>query len=130
MYEAITRRIRVHVVPQFIEDESDAGEQQFVWAYTITIENDGSESVQLKSRYWRITDESGHVEEVRGPGVVGQTPHIAPGQSFRYTSGCRLTTPSGIMVGRYQMVSDSGDEFEIEIPAFSLDSPHGKRRLN
>lgn len=130
MYEAVTRNIRVHVVPQFLEGESSADDHRYTWAYTITIENDGDETVQLISRHWRITDEQGHLEEVRGPGVVGQTPHIEPSQSFSYTSGCRLTTPSGIMVGTYQMQSEDGENFDIEIPAFSLDCPHGKRRVN
>ena len=130
MYEKSTRDIRVHVVPQYLEDESDPFSHRYVWAYTITIDNDGDEQVQLLSRYWQITDENGRVEEVRGPGVVGETPHLSPGQSFTYTSGCHLTTPSGIMVGTYQFVSETGERFDVEIPAFSLDSPSPRRSVN
>ena len=101
-----------------------------MWAYTIDISNQGKETVQLRSRYWKITDANGRVEEVRGPGVIGETPVLAPGESFQYTSGCPLTTSSGIMVGRYQMTTQDGADFEIEIPAFSLDSPDGRRALN
>jgi ApaG protein len=101
-----------------------------VWAYTIDIANEGHETVQLTTRYWRITDASGRTEEVRGPGVVGQTPVLEPGQSFRYTSGCPLTTPSGIMVGSYQMTTEDGGRIDVAIPAFSLDSPHARRSLN
>jgi ApaG protein len=130
MYDAVTRNIRVRVMPEYLTDQSDPDDDQYVWAYTISIENEGEETVQLKSRHWKITDETGRLEEVRGPGVVGETPTLKPGQSFQYTSGCPLPTPSGIMVGTYQMESDTGERFDIDIPAFSLDSPHAKRRLN
>jgi ApaG protein len=130
MYEAVTRGIRVRVEPQFLEHESEPDEGRYFWAYTIDIKNEGNETVQLRSRHWRITDASGRTEEVRGPGVVGQTPVLAPGASFRYTSGCPLATPSGIMVGTYQMTSEDGSLFNVAIPAFSLDSPHAKRSLN
>jgi ApaG protein len=130
MYEAVTHGVRVRVVPQYLEEESSPGERRFVWAYTIDILNEGSETVQLHTRHWRITDGTGHTEEVRGPGVVGQTPIIEPGASFRYTSGCPLTTPSGIMVGSYQMTTDAGERIDVAVPAFSLDSPHITRSLN
>ena len=130
MYETVTHGVRVRVEPQFLEDESDPDEQRFFWAYTIDIINEGSETVQLRSRHWRITDATGQTEEVRGPGVVGKTPVLTPGASFRYTSGCPLPTPSGIMVGSYQMTNEAGDLFNVEIPAFSLDSPHARRSLN
>ncbi len=130
MYDALTRNIRVRVAPAYLDDQSDPEDGRYVWAYTVTIENEGEETVQLKSRHWKITDEAGRLEEVRGPGVVGETPTLAPGQSFRYTSGCPLPTPSGIMVGTYQMLSETGETFDVVIPAFSLDSPHAKRRLN
>ena len=107
MYEAVTRGIRIRVTPQFLEEESAPDERRYFWAYTIDIVNEGSETVQLRSRHWRITDADGHTEEVRGPGVVGQTPVLQPGDSFRYTSGCPLETPSGIMVGSYQMTTES-----------------------
>ena len=130
MYEAVTSGIRVRVTPQYLEEESSPDESRYVWAYTIDIVNEGSETVQLRTRHWRITDATGRTEEVRGPGVVGQTPVLEPGASFRYTSGCPLTTPSGIMVGSYQMTTESGGRLNVAIPAFSLDSPHAKRSLN
>ena len=130
MYEAVTRGIRIRVTPQFLEQESSPDESRYLWAYTIDIRNEGSETVQLRSRHWRITDASGRTQEVSGPGVVGQTPVLAPGTSFRYTSGCPLQTPSGIMAGSYQMTSAAGELFDVTIPAFSLDSPHAQRSLN
>lgn len=130
MYEAVTRGIRVRVQPQYLEEESAPVDGRYVWAYTIDIINEGTETVQLRSRHWRITDAAGRTEEVRGPGVVGETPVLGPGESFRYTSGCPLTTPSGIMVGSYQMTTEDGGRIEVAIPAFSLDSPHARRSLN
>ena len=124
MYEAVTRGIRIRVTPQFLEQESVPAEGRYLWAYTIDISNESSETVQLRSRRWRITDQRGRTQQVEGPGVVGQTPVLAPGGSFRYTSGCPLQTPSGIMVGTYQMTSAAGERFDVDIPAFSLDSPH------
>ena len=129
-YQATTRGIRVTVLPQYLATESDPDEQRYLWAYTISIENEGLETVQLRSRVWKITDETGHVEEVRGPGVVGQTPTLKPGEQFRYTSGCPLQTPSGIMVGSFQMTSEDGELFDVAVPAFSLDSPEGRRIVN
>jgi len=130
MYEAVTRGIRIRVTPQYLEEESAPDEDRYFWAYTVDIINEGSEIVQLRSRHWRITDAEGRTEEVRGPGVVGQTPVLMPGTSFRYTSGCPLETPSGIMVGSYQMTTEAGEFFNVAVPAFSLDSPHAKRSLN
>lgn len=130
MYEAVTRGIRVRVTPTYIEEQSTPEENYFFWMYTIAIENFGDEPVQLRSRYWRITDAHGHTEEVRGPGVVGQTPIIPPGESFTYTSGCPLRTPQGIMVGSYQMIREGGDELRVDIPAFSLDSPFTNHAVN
>jgi ApaG protein len=130
MYEAVTRSIRIRVTPQFLEQDSAPDEGRYLWAYTIDIFNGGSDWVQLRSRHWRITDATGHTQEVKGPGVVGQTPVLAPGASFRYTSGCPLPTPSGIMVGTYQMTSAAGELFNVTIPAFSLDSPHARRSVN
>ncbi len=129
-YQATTRGIRVTVLPQYLADQSDADEDRYCWAYTITIENEGSETVRLRSRVWKITDETGHVEEVRGPGVVGQTPTLKPGQQFKYTSGCPLPTPSGIMIGSFQMTTEDGELFDVAVPAFSLDSPEGRRVVN
>jgi len=130
MYEAVTRGIRVRATPQYLEEESAPEDDRFFWAYTIDISNEGSETVQLRSRHWRITDAEGRTEEVRGPGVVGETPVLKPGTNFRYTSGCPLETPSGIMVGSYRMTTEDGEQFNVDIPAFSLDSPHAKRSLN
>mgnify|MGYP006269994927 FL=1 len=130
MYTAITRNIQITVMPQFVAERSEPDEGQFFWAYTIEITNLGRETVQLTARHWIITNGNGVVEEVQGPGVVGEQPVIPPGESFRYTSGCPLTTPSGIMVGTYRMLDAAGLPFEVEIPAFSLDSPFAKRVLN
>jgi ApaG protein len=130
MYEAVTQGIRVRVTPQYLEEESSPNDSRYVWAYTVDILNEGSETVQLRTRHWRITDASGRTEEVRGRGVVGQTPVMAPGEKFRYTSSCPLTTPSGIMTGSYQMTTGAGESIDVAVPAFSLDSPHSKLRLN
>lgn len=130
MYERITRGIKVIVRPQYLEGQSNPEEDHFVWAYTITVENHGRETVTLKTRYWKITDATGKVQEVRGAGVVGETPTLKPGDTFTYTSGCPLKTPSGFMVGAYQMQADGGEMFNVEIPAFSLDSPHDRHAIN
>jgi ApaG protein len=129
-YEAVTRGIRIRVEPLYLEDQSSPEDGHFVWSYAVEISNDGVETVQLKSRTWRITDAVGHTEEVRGPGVIGQTPVIQPGESFNYTSGCPLKTPQGIMVGSYQMTDEAGKLFDVAIPAFSLDSPYTRRSMN
>ena len=101
-----------------------------VWAYWVRIDNQGPETVQLRSRYWHITDASGRIQEVRGAGVVGEQPVMQPGQSYEYTSGTPLPTPSGIMLGSYEMESEQGERFEIGIPAFSLDSPYQVKSIN
>ncbi|HLJ64886.1 MAG TPA: Co2+/Mg2+ efflux protein ApaG [Stellaceae bacterium] len=130
MYTETTRSIKVIVQPIYLEDQSSPIDNHYVWAYHVRIENQGSEVVQLRRRHWRITDGMGRVQEVRGPGVVGEQPILGPGQSFEYTSGTPLATPSGIMVGSYEMETRSGQSFEVAIPAFSLDSPHQTVRLN
>jgi ApaG protein len=130
MYEKVTRSIRVRVRPEYLEAQSAPDEGRYFWSYTVEIVNEGSETVQLRSRYWRITDGNGHIEEVRGPGVIGQTPVLGPGETFEYTSGCPLRTSSGIMVGSYQMTKSNGAMIDIAIPAFSLDSPFVRRSLN
>ena len=129
-YECVTRGIKVSVKPAFIEDQSEPDEGHFLWSYAVTIENRGLETVQLLSRYWHITDAVGRVQEVHGPGVVGAQPVLEPGQSFEYTSGCPLPTPSGAMAGRYQMRTASGEAFEVEIPAFLLESPYERRQIH
>ncbi|HEX9810069.1 MAG TPA: Co2+/Mg2+ efflux protein ApaG [Alphaproteobacteria bacterium] len=123
MYSATTHSIVITVEPFYLDDESEPGDHRYVWAYRVKIENRGGETVQLKSRYWRITDSRGRIQEVRGDGVVGEQPVLAPGETFEYTSGTPLTTPSGIMVGRYYMETVDGRPLEVDIPAFSLDSP-------
>ncbi len=130
MYSATTRDIRVTVKPSYLEDQSSPSDDHYVWAYHITIENVGSERVQLLNRHWRITDANGRVREVRGPGVVGEQPVLDPGESFEYTSGTPLATPSGIMVGRYEMKTGAGERFDVAVPAFSLDSPHQAVQLH
>lgn len=130
MYSATTQAIRVTVKPIYLEDQSSPGENHYVWAYQVEIKNLGDRVVQLLNRHWRITDSLGRVQEVHGAGVVGEQPTLGPGESFQYTSGTPLTTPSGIMVGTYEMESDSGERFDVAVPAFSLDSPHQPVQLN
>lgn len=130
MYERMTRGIKIIVRPKYLEGQSKPEESHYVWAYAITIENHGRETVTLRSRYWRITDATGAVQEVRGAGVVGEQPTLKPGDTYSYTSGCPLKTSSGFMVGSYQMQRAEGDLFNVEIPAFSLDSPHEKHAIN
>ena len=130
MYSAVTRKIEVSVEPFYLPDSSDPADGRYVWAYRITIDNQSDEPVKLLSRYWHITDASGHVEEVSGPGVVGEQPELNPGDSYQYMSGCPLSTPSGFMVGRYTMRDGKGESFDVAIPAFSLDLPDGPRTVN
>jgi ApaG protein len=130
MYRAVTRQIEVTVEPNFLPERSSAEQSKYFWSYTIVITNSSDETVQLRERYWIITDASGHQQHIRGEGVVGEQPVLAPGERFEYTSGVPLSTASGIMAGRYQMVNESGERFEIEVPTFSLDSPDIKRVLN
>lgn len=127
MYKAVTRGISVTVTPRYLPEESSPEESRYFFAYTVEIINTGLERVQLKSRHWRITDEHGQVQEVRGAGVVGEQPVLGAGESFSYTSGCPLTTQSGTMQGSYLMETESGETFNAEIPAFSLDIPRAKR---
>lgn len=129
-YEALTGEIRVRVRPTYLPDYSDPEERRFMWSYDVEIANLGLDTVQLLSRHWVITDAFGRVEEVRGPGVVGEQPVLKPGDSHAYTSGCPLTTASGSMLGSYQMTDGQGRLFEVAIPPFSLDTPGGRGRLN
>lgn len=130
VYEQTTRGIRVRVLPAFLADQSSPEDGRFLWSYTVTIENCGTDTVQLVSRYWLITDEAGRRQEVRGAGVVGAQPVLEPGQSFEYTSGCPLPTASGAMNGRYLMRRLSGEDFEVDIPMFLLESPHERRQIH
>ena len=130
MYRTVTRNIEVVVTPRFVADRSSPENKDFFWAYTISITNKGDDTVQLKTRHWRITDAHGRQQEVRGAGVVGEEPVLKAGEVFEYTSGVPLQTPSGFMTGTYGMVTVSGEHFDVDIPAFSLDSGHGKRTIN
>jgi len=130
MYRQTTDGIEILVEPQYLDDQSEPEAHRYVWAYTVVIANGSDQTVQLETRYWHITNALGHVEEVEGPGVVGETPVLTPGDSYQYTSGCPLNTPSGTMVGHYVMRRDDGSRFKVRIPAFSLDIPDQARTLN
>jgi len=132
MYRAVTRQIEVTVEPNFMPDRSSVERREYFWSYTIVITNSGPETVQLRTRHWIITDATGRRQEVRGAGVVGEQPVLAPGARYQYTSGVPLPTASGFMTGSYQMVTEAGERFDIDVPTFSLDSPSpdGKRVLN
>ena len=129
-YTAETHGILVKVRPSYLAGQSDPDGGRWVWAYQVEIVNLSGVTVQLMARRWIITDAHGHVEEVRGPGVVGEQPVIAPGESYSYASGCPLSTDSGSMVGAYYLTDDRGRTFEAAIPAFSLDTPDARRVLN
>ena len=122
--EAVTRGVRVQVLSEYSPERSAPASRQWFFLYTIEITNEGSETVQLVSRHWIITDAEGRVEEVRGPGVVGHQPVLAPGESFTYTSGCPLTTPFGKMEGTYQMVTSNGEPFDAKVAPFTLSEPY------
>ena len=129
-YKAITKGIAVSVLPTYLEAQSSPESSQYFWAYRVTIENQGHETVQLLSRHWMISNARGDLTEVKGPGVVGDQPVLKPGESYEYTSGAPLNTPSGMMGGAYQMESETGERFDIEIPTFSLDRPNHAVMLN
>jgi len=130
MYCEETNSIKISVDPIYMEDQSEPENFHFVWAYHVCIENKGANTVQLLTRHWHITDSNGRVHEVRGEGVVGEQPVLGPGESFEYTSGTPLGTPSGFMVGSYQMIDNAGMSFDVSVPAFSLDSPHDFNLVN
>ncbi|MGX5667807.1 Co2+/Mg2+ efflux protein ApaG [Rhizobium daejeonense] len=130
MYRALTRDIEVCVEPYYLEEQSDPDDSRYVWGYRIVIANHSKMSVRLTHRYWHITDQNGQVDEVSGPGVIGEQPRLRPGDTYEYSSGCPLDTPSGMMFGHYRMETDDGEEFEVAIPAFSLDAPGMQRILN
>ncbi len=130
MYSETTRAICITVEPIYLEDQSSPDRNHYVWAYKVKIANEGTETVRLLNRHWKITDSRGHMQEVMGAGVVGEQPTLRAGESFEYTSGTPLPTPSGIMVGSYEMELATGERFAVRIPAFSLDSPHETRRIN
>ena len=129
-YEETTRNITIAVEPDFLDDQSDPNENRYLWSYRVTIENKSELTVQLLSRYWRITDARGRVREVRGDGVIGEQPAIAPGRSFEYVSGAPLETASGFMTGTYLMRASSGESFDVGIPMFALESPYEARGMH
>jgi ApaG protein len=124
MFSKITKNIRVTATPQFLKDYSEPGDDHYVWAYTIEVENMGEQPVQLTHRHWKITDAQGLMQVVDGEGVVGEQPTLQPGDAFQYTSGTALTTPTGMMQGSYDMRTAKGEFLSVEVPAFSLDSPY------
>lgn len=130
MYRTTTRQIQVTATPRYVAERSEPDQGRYFWAYTIEVANLGPETVQLKARHWTITDANGRTEEVHGPGVVGEQPVLPPGGRFEYTSGVPLSTATGIMSGRYDMLTEAGEAFSIEVPAFSLDVPDMRRVLN
>ena len=130
MYKTTTRAIVVSVEPFYLAEQSEPVKERWVFGYRVRIENAGTETVQLLTRHWQITDGRGRMVEVRGEGVVGEQPRLEPGESFQYTSGTPLPTPSGIMAGSYEMVNEDGEHFDVTIPAFSLDAPGVRRALN
>jgi ApaG protein len=130
VYEKTTANVLIRVEPSYLDDQSSPADNVYVWAYRIVIENKGQETVCLRSRYWRITDARGGVQEVAGEGVVGEQPVLAPGEKFMYTSGAPLKTPSGFMTGNYIMEGKDGRRFTVDIPVFSLDSPYQTRAIH
>jgi ApaG protein len=122
--EAVTRDVRVYVRSEYAPERSQPAKNQWFFLYTITIANEGTDTVQLLTRHWIITDGTGHIEEVRGPGVVGKQPILKAGESFEYTSGCPLTTPFGMMQGTYQMITEEGERFDVTIAPFTLSEPY------
>ena len=126
----IKNKVTVLVEPIYLEDHSDPSEDSYLWAYKVKIKNDGRDRVKLISRHWKIFDSNGNFREVKGKGVVGEQPTIEPGDEFEYTSGTPLNTTSGLMHGSYQMQDFKGQEFEVNIPAFSLDIPDSENKFN
>jgi ApaG protein len=122
--EAVTNNVRVEVESRYAPEESQPFQGQWVFHYTVRITNEGEETVQLLSRHWIIKDATGHVEEVKGPGVVGEQPVLAPGEAFQYSHRCPLKTSTGLMRGTYQMVTEEGDHFDVEIAPFALHEPY------
>jgi ApaG protein len=121
--ESANHKIRVSVDTSYLEEQSNPKDHRYVFSYTITIRNEGSAPARLLARHWIITDSNGKVQEVRGEGVVGEKPHLKPGQGFRYSSGAVLETPVGVMQGEYLMVTDDGEEFDAPVAAFRLAMP-------
>ena len=129
-YETETYGVVVRVLPEYMAERSSPDDREFFWRYTVEIENGIDEIIQLISRHWIITDAKGRTQEVRGDGVVGEQPKLGPGERYVYAGGCPLTEPSGMMMGSYRMRREDGEEFNVKIPAFSLDSPFNRSMLN
>ena len=119
-----TNKINIEILPAYIAEQSDPSNDHYVFSYTVTIRNEGKKPARLLTRHWVITDGDGQVQEVRGEGVIGEQPHLAPGEYFKYTSGTFMNTPVGTMRGSYQMITDSGETFEADIPHFTLAAPN------
>jgi ApaG protein len=117
-------KISVEVSPAYIGEQSDPPNNHYVFSYTVTIRNNGDQPARLLTRHWIITDGDGQVQEVRGEGVIGEQPHLQPGEGFQYTSGTFMNTPVGTMQGSYQMIADNGEKFDAEIPSFTLSVPN------
>ena len=130
MYTKTTKSINITVNPSYLDEQSEPEDHHYVWAYQITINNLGQETVQLKNRYWKIIDSNGTKQEIKGEGVVGEQPVLKPGEKYEYTSGTPLSTPSGFMEGHYEMETINGKTFDATIPLFSLDSPYVSNKLN
>ena len=129
-YTEVTKNIRVSVKTNFLSDQSDIENGLWVWSYQILIENNGNDRVQLIDRYWKITDATGIIKEVKGSGVIGEQPTIKPGEFFEYTSGTPLNKSSGFMSGNYRMINEKNESFFIDVPVFSLDIPSVQKILN
>ncbi|MEE9346696.1 MAG: Co2+/Mg2+ efflux protein ApaG [Robiginitomaculum sp.] len=130
IYERTTRNVTVRVEPDFLHEQSSPRDDRYIWAYTVEIENQSEHPLQVVGRFWSIADCRGQVQNVRGSGVVGEKPMLQPGETFRYTSGAPLSAPSGMMHGTYSLEDAAGERFDVDIPAFPLDSPHEPRILN
>ncbi len=124
LYEQRTEDVIVRVEPEFLAEQSNPSDSRFIWAYTVEIDNQSDRDLTVTDRFWQIADSSGQVQEVRAAGVVGETPMVKSGETFRYTSGAPLTAPSGMMRGSYTMRAECGECFDIIVPTFLLDSPH------
>jgi len=130
LFEQRTKDVIVRVEPEFLAEQSSVSDSRFIWAYTVEIDNQGAKDLQVTGRFWQIADSRGQVQKVHGSGVVGEQPTIKAGEVFRYTSGAPLTAPSGMMLGTYRVEAPDGESYDIEIPAFVLDSPHEGLVLN
>lgn len=130
LFELRTRDVVIRVEPEFLAEQSSAADSRYIWAYTVEIRNESDQDLKVTDRFWKIADSRGQMQEVRGKGVVGEEPVIKSGEVFRYTSGAPLTAPSGMMLGLYTVKPVNGESYDVNIPAFVLDSPHEGLVLN